>query len=260
MTSEPDSREYSRWREAWHRVKLLDQAFADGGRPQDAQIEETAQWMAGQGIVPRLAFLHSLLLPGMSREALWSVLVPIERRIAKLKITDSEIMEGDAGTSARREVFPVSVVLDSIRSAFNTGSIFRTAECFGIDEILLCGYTATPEHPAVKKAAMGTEGLVRWRYGADVLATVRQLQSQGVKCVALETSKNAEAIGSFKWSFPCAIVLGNERFGVRDDVLACCDAVVRIPLSGAKNSLNVANAFAIAAHAACAEAANVVNS
>ncbi len=250
MISSAGAGAYSRWREAWRRVTALDQVFADGAEPNAASIEETAKWMAGQEDIPRLAFLHTLLVPGITRQALWSVLVPIERQISKLKITDSQIVENDDDSGAMRTVFPITVVLDSIRSAFNTGSIFRTAECFGVGELVLCGYTATPEHPAVCRAAMGTEKKVPWRSSMDILLEVQNLRRRGVKCVALETVEGAETVDSHRWEFPCAIVLGNERFGIRPDVVALCDAVIRIPVFGAKNSLNVGNAFSIAASSA----------
>ena len=142
---------------------------------------------------------------------------------------------------------PVTVLLDSLRSAFNVGGIFRTAECFGIREILLCGYTATPDQPQVAKAALGTEKRVAWRSGMTTLGEIGHLRDKGIACIAAETVGGACEIDSFEWPFPCALVLGNERFGLPAEVVRACSATVRIPLYGLKNSLNVGSAFAIIA-------------
>jgi tRNA G18 (ribose-2'-O)-methylase SpoU len=206
--------------------------------------------MAQQTHLPRLAALARLLTPDLTRQQFWSVLVPVEREVAKHRITDIDILDADLPpeTACTASTLPLTVVVDSLRSAFNVGGIFRTAECFGVQELLLCGYTALPDNPQVARAALGAEQLVPWHQREDIRAALAALRAQGKPCIALETVAGAPAATTFTWSFPCALVLGNERFGLDPEIVSACDHVVRIPLFGRKNSLNVVSAFALAAH------------
>lgn len=243
--------EQALWQEAVQKARSLDAALQAEDAPAAARLARSfSVWLAGQTALPRLAGLARLVTPGMTRRQLWCVLVPIERRIAKLKVTDVEILEGDAERVGESPPpMALTVVLDSLRSAFNVGGIFRTAECFGAGKIILCGYTATPEDPRVARAALGTERRVPWEYTEDIREAVSTLQTAGTPCVALETVPDAPSPDGFDWPFPCALLLGNERFGLPADVVSRCAGVVRIPLAGVKNSLNVGSAFAIAANA-----------
>lgn len=235
-------------RSYYNKLLELDAAWED--QPRRLQlIEECRARLAGQTEDPRLAALARLLTPALDRRAFWSVLVPVERSLARLRVTDSAILDADLpAAAAPAPDLPLTVVLDSFRSAFNVGGIFRTAECFGIRELVLCGYTSTPENPQVAAASLGTEKRVPWRAVGDIHAALAELKSKGVPCIALETVKDAPAVADYAWPFPCALVLGNERFGLDANVLADCRAAVRIPLFGAKNSLNVVSAFSIAAY------------
>ncbi len=143
--------------------------------------------------------------------------------------------------------FPIAAVLDNIRSAYNVGSMFRTAECAYISELILCGITAQPPHKEVEKTALGTTQLVPWRYFPDTLEAVRTLKDEGWKIVALEITDESVPIQSVgREHFPLALVVGNEISGVDDRVLSQADLVVEIPQFGKKESLNVAVAFGVA--------------
>lgn len=235
------------WREALERLKALEAAWADEEARRQS-LAECRAWLAEQTALPHLAKLARLLEPGMTRRQFWSALVPVERAVARLKVTDVDILDADlpAGAAAG-EPMPLTVIVDSVRSAFNLGGIFRTAECFGVRALVLCGYTPLPDQPQVAKAALGTERLVTWRYAEDIRAAITDLKASGVACLALETVAGAPDIAAYRWPFPCALVLGNERFGLDPEVVALCDGAVRIPLFGRKNSLNVVTAFAVAA-------------
>lgn len=237
------------WKQAWERVRAIDSAM-ESGRDVSADVANTAVWFRAQTDHPRLSSLANLLVSPLTRRQLWCVLVPLEREVARLKITDVEILEGDRSVSAVKvsSSMPVTVVLDSIRSAFNVGGIFRTAECFGVQRLVLCGYTATPEDPAIVRSALGTERLVEWSAEADIQTSISRLREDGIVCYALETVSDAETMESAQWRFPLALVIGNERFGITPSVLSLCNGIVRIPLYGCKNSLNVVTSFAIAAH------------
>lgn len=238
------------WKEALHRLRGLDASWhVEAQRVQ--QILTCREWIEEQTELPRLGALARLLSPNMTRQQFWSVLVPVEREVAQIKITDINILESDLpGTdaSSAHPPMPLTVVLDSIRSAFNVGGIFRSAECFGVKDLLLCGYTPLPDQPQVAKAALGTEQRVSWRYEEDILTALANLKAVGITCYALETVAKAQSVSETDWTFPAALVLGNERFGLNPEVIAACDAIVRIPLFGRKNSLNVVSAFTIAAY------------
>ena len=238
------------WREALGHLRELDRVWDDVSRRRSA-LCASRDWLAAQTGVPRLADLARLLTPEITRRQFWSVLVPVERAVARCKVTDVEILDADLppGELSAGPSLPLTVVVDSLRSAFNLGGVFRTAECFGVRELVLCGYTPLPEQPHVARAALGAERLVPWRYVGEIREAVASLQASGVRCIALETVAGAPDVSFFEWPFPCALVVGNERFGIDPDVVQACDGVVRIPLFGRKNSLNVVTAFAITARA-----------
>jgi tRNA G18 (ribose-2'-O)-methylase SpoU len=248
---ESDDGEARVWREALERLRGLDRVW-DEPSAREREAAACREWLAAQTAVPRLAGLARLLEPHGTRRGFWSVLVPVERAVARCKVTDVDILDADLpeGCAADAPPLPVTVVVDSIRSAFNLGGIFRTAECFGVDGLVLCGYTPPPDQPQAARAALGTERLVAWRHGGTVREAVAGLRAAGTPCVALETVAGAPTVDAFDWPSPCALVVGNERFGLDADVVAACDGVVRIPLAGRKNSLNVVAALAVALFAA----------
>jgi 23S rRNA (guanosine2251-2'-O)-methyltransferase len=242
------------WKEALQRLRTLDASWQDV-HSRTAHLDTCRDWIAAQADVPRLASLARLLTPAMTRQQFWSVLVPVEREVAQTKITDIDILDSDLPERTDTALhslalqMPLTVVLDSIRSAFNVGGICRSAECFGVQDLVLCGYTPLPDHPQVKKAALGTDQRIPWKYTEQILSAIRDLRASGVTCYALETVADAPSVAETSWRFPAALVLGNERFGLNPEVIAACDAVARIPLFGLKNSLNVVSAFTIAAYA-----------
>jgi tRNA G18 (ribose-2'-O)-methylase SpoU len=140
---------------------------------------------------------------------------------------------------------PVTVILDNLRSAYNVGSIFRTADAARIEKIIPCGYTAHPPHRKLDKTALGTEKYVKSEYCKDTVEAVRKVKALGMHVVALETADNVAYYSDYPYPKPLALVVGNEALGVSDAVLNEVDSVVQIPLYGFKNSLNVVCAFAI---------------
>ncbi len=229
-------------------MKELDIIWADHAQRIDG-IGSCRIWMERQSQLPRLSELARLLGPEMSRRQLWSVLVPVERSVMRLRITDVDILDADLPAGATQaNLMQVKVVVDSVRSAFNVGGILRTAECFGVEEVILCGYSPLPDQAQVARAALGSDKLVKWSYVENIRDAITGLKESGICCYALETVEGATSLTDVEWNFPAAIVLGNERFGLDPDVVKLCDSTVRIQLYGAKNSLNVVSAFAVAAH------------
>ncbi len=142
--------------------------------------------------------------------------------------------------------------LDNIRSTFNVGAIFRTADGCGFRRLHLCGITPTPENPKVAKTALGAETTLAWSYARNSLLAARALKQQGAVLWALESSPIAislvDAVHLPKQA-PLVLIAGNELAGVDPELLELCDRVVWIPMQGSKESLNVAVAFSIAAYA-----------
>ncbi|MDO9578649.1 MAG: RNA methyltransferase [Candidatus Cloacimonadales bacterium] len=172
--------------------------------------------------------------------------VPLERRLGQ-ELTDMEILQQD-GLRTTTQMQPLYLILDNLRSSFNVGSIFRTAECFRVKEILLCGYTATPDNDKVQKTAMRTTEFVKWQHFEKSEEAIEFLKSIGVTIFALETTTKSKDISEVVFAKPAALLLGNEALGISKEILELADEVVSIPLAGWKNSLNVGVTAAIACY------------
>ncbi len=140
---------------------------------------------------------------------------------------------------------PVHVILDNIRSAYNVGSMFRTADAAAAEHIHLCGMSAHPPHKKIEKTALGAQDYVPWTYYERTRDCVEALQQRGIRVVALEAVDGALPHSTFEWPKPCAVLFGNEVTGVKNSILQLCDATVEIPMHGYKNALNVATTFGI---------------
>ena len=144
----------------------------------------------------------------------------------------------------------VIVLLDNIRSLYNTGSILRTADASGVDRVVLCGITPRPDQGgrqrrAIAKTALGAEETVRWEYQPDAHGALRALAGEGYQTVAVETSP--DAVNLFEWTprWPVCLVFGHEVDGVSSTLTTHVDTVIRIPMLGQKRSLNVATAAGV---------------
>lgn len=144
----------------------------------------------------------------------------------------------------------LEILLDNLRSAFNVGSILRTADGAGVRRAHLCGITPTPDNPKVAKTALSAEFATPWAYATNAVERARALQAAGVPVWALEGGPRAVSIldarGELERLDALALVAGNELAGVDPALLAACDRVVSLPMLGFKRSLNVAVAFGIA--------------
>jgi tRNA G18 (ribose-2'-O)-methylase SpoU len=147
----------------------------------------------------------------------------------------------------------IYIVLDHLRSAYNTGNIFRLAEAVGAREILACGYTPAPPHPKLAKTAMGADALVPCRSFPDAVAAIAALRAEGIRqVVAVEAAPDAVDAWDCPYVFPLAMVFGNEALGLAPETIAACDGIVALPMLGGKTSINVGNCAAVALYAAVA--------
>ncbi|HSL45616.1 MAG TPA: TrmH family RNA methyltransferase [Anaerolineales bacterium] len=147
----------------------------------------------------------------------------------------------------------LAVLLDNIRSAWNVGSILRSADGFGFSHAFLCGITPSADNESVTKTSLGAENTVPWSCHKDAVRLVKGLKAEGWKVYALEEEARAVNIGhvtsvSFI-SEPSVLIVGNEITGVDPELLDLCDEILYIPMQGEKKSFNVAIAFGIAAYA-----------
>ena len=146
-------------------------------------------------------------------------------------------------------------VLDNIRSLYNVGSIFRTADAFGFEKIYLSGYTPGPigekKKREIHKTALGAEEFIEWEKFGKTWKLLENLKKQGFYIVGLETDKKAINISKFNSQISkkkMVLVVGNEVKGLSKEVLKRCDKIVKIPMLGKKESLNVSVAFGVAAY------------
>ncbi|MEN6445102.1 MAG: TrmH family RNA methyltransferase [Candidatus Cloacimonas sp.] len=164
---------------------------------------------------------------------------------------DSQIplKEGNMNISAdphlRQKAKQITVICDNLRSVFNVGSIFRTCECLGIGQIILCGISPTPNHSNMPKTAMGTEKLVAWQYFDKTSEAIAFCHQTGLCVYALETLEKAKSVFETVYNLPLAIVIGNEALGIDPSFIELCDEFITLPQLGWKNSLNVGVATGI---------------
>lgn len=143
---------------------------------------------------------------------------------------------------------PLAVLIDNIRSMQNTGAIFRTADAFLIDQIVICGISGTPPHPEISKTALGAEESVNWRYAEDAVGEVQRMKSEGWSIVVLEQTHGSIPLHKLKIEKgkKYLLVAGNEVEGVNQKIVDMADCIAEIPQHGVKHSLNVATSTGIA--------------
>ncbi len=145
----------------------------------------------------------------------------------------------------------IDAVLDNIRSSFNVGAMFRTADGAGLRRLYLCGVTPLPTQAKVAKVSLGAEHAVDWSYHPNGVDLVHELKAAGSRILGLEIGPGALSLfeaAKTPLEEPTALVIGSEIDGIDPDILALCDQTLWIPMLGFKRSLNAAVAFAIAVY------------
>ena len=167
----------------------------------------------------------------------------IKRR--KLKV--EELNRIDVQEFKKAKKIRLTVVLDNIRSLNNIGSVFRTSDAFRVEEILLCGITATPPHVDIHKTALGAEDSIAWQHYDETIDAVNKLKAEGYTVFSIEQAENSTSLSdlSLNTGKKYAIVLGHEVHGVQQAVIDASDGCIEIPQHGTKHSLNIAVATGI---------------
>ena len=140
---------------------------------------------------------------------------------------------------------PVCVLLENVRSLYNVGSFFRTADAVALEKLYLTGFTGYPPQNMISKTALGAEETVPWERHADAGEPIAQLRSTGYEIVAIETSVHAVDLFDWRPSFPVCVLFGHETDGLTAETAALADSHIRIPMLGRKHSLNVASAGSV---------------
>lgn len=167
------------------------------------------------------------------------------RKMKKLSL--SELSRIDTEQFKKMAKTPIVVILDDIRSMNNVGSVFRTADAFALEKIYLCGITACPPHKEITKTALGATESMEWEYRDDIMALTGELKRSGYKIYVVEQTDSSVMLDNFIYEgeSKIAIILGNEVFGVKEELLYIADGAIEIPQYGTKHSLNISVAAGI---------------
>lgn len=159
--------------------------------------------------------------------------------IRKLKL--EELNRVDVEEFKEQEKLPVVVVLDNVRSMHNVGSVFRTADGFAIEKVILCGITAQPPHREIEKTALGATLSVTWNHFENTIAAIDSLKKEGYQIIAIEQAENSIMLNTFQPSKQqkYALIFGNEVNGVSDEAMQVIDHCIEIPQFGTKHSFNI---------------------
>lgn len=163
------------------------------------------------------------------------------------KLSMDDLNRDSVETFKNKKKIPLVLVLDNVRSLNNVGSVFRTADAFMVGKVYLCGITGRPPHRDIEKTALGATESISWEHVPDTLELVKQLQADKYKICSVEQAENSTMLNDFRPDpgQKYAFILGNEVFGVVQEVVSLSDVVLEIPQFGTKHSLNISVATGV---------------
>jgi tRNA G18 (ribose-2'-O)-methylase SpoU len=190
------------------------------------------------------------------------VLLKLDRHLKQSlpdeKMADGERLDELLGSS-RNGAVAITAILEDIRSLWNVGSIFRSADGAGLDSLLLVGITGTPPRKQIEKTSLGAEAVIPWLYARSILDLVPRLKARNFFVLGLEYTQGlagiadshllSEMLSQNRVPKPVCLIVGNEVTGLSTEAMLSCDLICHLPMRGSKESLNVAVAFGIAAYA-----------
>ncbi len=172
--------------------------------------------------------------------------------IDKLMSKEKFFSKADNTNDLARKNGQFYALLEDIRSLWNVGSMFRTADAADISRLYLSGITGCPPSKEISKTALGAEQTLFWRYIYSPLNIIPALKELGMLILGLERNeKSVHLVSLLKNKIikkPVCLIVGNENAGLSPEVMAYCDYICDLPMKGSKESLNVASAFAVAAY------------
>jgi 23S rRNA (guanosine2251-2'-O)-methyltransferase len=163
------------------------------------------------------------------------------------KLSMEELNRKSVEEFKRSEKIPIIVVLENVRSAYNVGSVFRTADAFLLQAVYICGYTAHPPHKEIKKTALGAEETMEWKYFKKANEAIEELRKESYKVFSVEQAVNSHPLQQIqiKENEKLALVFGNEVSGIEQTTIELTDGCIEIPQLGMKHSLNIATAVGV---------------
>ena len=163
------------------------------------------------------------------------------------KLKNSELDRISIEEFKKSKKIPITILLENIRSAHNIGSVFRTADSFLINKIILCGISAQPPNKDIRKTALGSSESVEWKYEKNIEVAIQKLKDEGNKIISVEQTTNSISLENFKPSknSKYAIIFGNEVNGIEQRTIDLSDMAIEIPQYGTKHSLNISVAAGI---------------
>ena len=163
------------------------------------------------------------------------------------KLSMDELNRMSVDEFKQSEKIPLIVVLENIRSAYNVGSVFRTADAFLLEAIYICGYTCVPPHKEIKKTALGAEDSVTWKHFENAQLAIDNLHELGYKIYAVEQAESSIMLNNiaYRTGEKIAVIFGNEVTGVEQTTIQQCEGCIEIPQLGMKHSLNIATAAGV---------------
>ena len=166
---------------------------------------------------------------------------------SRRKLTDLELKRARPSLDDVRNTprLPIYALIEDVRSLFNVGSMFRTADALHLSRLYLCGYTGFPPRHEITKTALGAEHTMPWEKHTRSVDLARRLKSQGMLLVALEQTTDSVDFWEAPIRFPVCFMVGNEVVGLSDRLVALADLCLELPMAGVKQSLNVATAFGV---------------
>ncbi|MBD3861869.1 TrmH family RNA methyltransferase [Olleya marilimosa] len=149
-------------------------------------------------------------------------------------------------TKFNQQQFPITVVSENVSNAPNIGSLFRACDAFGIEKLIFCG-TDIPLGRKMTKTSRSTEKSVNYQIQKSALEVVTKLKQDNYFIISLEISTNSQALNNINFNIgkPIAIIIGDENFGVSEDILNISDAIAHINMYGQNSSMNVVQATSI---------------
>ncbi len=163
------------------------------------------------------------------------------------KLSMDELNRLSVDEFKQTDKMPFIVVLENIRSAYNVGSVFRTADAFLLEAIYICGYTSCPPHKEIKKTALGAEETVEWKHFVNTTEAILELKEMGFKVFSVEQASGSTMLNdlSFDVADKIAVIFGNEVTGVEQTTIQQSEGCIEIPQFGMKHSLNISTAAGV---------------
>lgn len=163
----------------------------------------------------------------------------------QLRDVESHEVEAEAAQLTRN---PIYLILENIYDTYNVGGLFRLADALAVEKVYLCGEMEIPPHHKIQKASIGTYKVVPWEYKETTKEAIEDVHAKGVQVVAVEQDARSVSYTDISYTFPVALLVGNETYGVLPETLALCDEIAEIPMWGINKSLNVIVSAAIVSY------------